>query len=239
MINQNKQRVVALLPMKAHSSRVPGKNFRDLCGKPLYRWILDTLLDIEEIDNIIINTDARDILEKSKLPSNSKILIRDRPKAICGDEVSMNKVIQDDITNIDSQVYLMTHTTNPFLSVNTIKKALSLFDINTRSNKIDSIFSVNKLQTRFYNNKCVPINHDLKNLIPTQDLEPYFEENSNLYIFSKMSFNASSARIGKDPMMIESSKIESLDIDTPEDWELAELIAWSLINRQKKTNGSG
>ena len=239
MINQNKQRVVALLPMKAHSSRVPGKNFRELCGKPLYRWILDTMLDIDEIDHIVINTDARDLLEKSGIPTNSKILIRDRPKAICGDQVSMNRVIQDDIKNIESQVYLMTHTTNPFLTGNTIKKALSLFGVNSRSNKIDSIFSVNKLQTRFYNSQCIPINHDLKNLIPTQELEPYYEENSNLYVFSETSFNASSARIGKNPMMIESCKIESLDIDTPEDWEMAELIARSLINGKKEINGSG
>ena len=153
MTDRNKHYVVALLPMKANSSRVPGKNFRDLCGKPLYRWILDTLLEIDEIDKVVINTDARDLLVKSDIPSSSKILIRDRSKAICGDNISMNRVIQDDINNIQSQVYLMTHTTNPFLTANTIKKALSLFDINSRSNKIDSLFSVNKLQTRFYNGR--------------------------------------------------------------------------------------
>ena len=140
MTDRNKHNVVALLPMKANSSRVPGKNFRDLCGKPLYRWILDTLLEIDEIDKVVINTDARDLLLKSEIPSSSKILIRDRSQAICGDHVSMNRVIQDDINNIQSQVYLMTHSTNPFLTANTIKKALSLFDINSRSNKIDSFF---------------------------------------------------------------------------------------------------
>ena len=132
----------------------------------------------------------------------------------------------------------MTHTTNPFLTADTIKKSLSLFAVNSKNNAIDSIFSVNKIQTRFYNTHCKPINHDPDNLIPTQELEAYYEENSNLYIFSKASFDGASARIGKKPMMIESKKIESLDIDTSEDWELANLIARSLMNRKLAIDNS-
>ena len=57
-------RIVALLPMKANSTRVPGKNFLNFCGKPLFRWVLDSLLEVPEIDTIVINTDAKEILSK-------------------------------------------------------------------------------------------------------------------------------------------------------------------------------
>ena len=93
---ENKLNIVALLPMKAHSSRVPGKNFRELSGKPLFRWILDTLLAVDEISKVVINTDARSILNDNGLEESDRIVIRDRKQELCGDEVSMNLVLEDD-----------------------------------------------------------------------------------------------------------------------------------------------
>ena len=95
-------KVVALLPMKANSERVKGKNFRDFGGKPLFRWMLDTLLSVEEIDVVVINTDARHILADNGLLDTDRIKVRDRRQKICGDMVSMNVIIRDDIENIDS-----------------------------------------------------------------------------------------------------------------------------------------
>lgn len=215
-------KIVALLPMKENSERVKGKNFKIFCGKPLYSWVLDSLLSIEDIDNIIINTDAKNILNDIDLNQNKKIILRKRDKSICGDLVSMNKIIEDDINNIDSDIYLMTHTTNPLLQRSSIRDAINLFKSNIDKN--DSLFSVNKIQTRFYDSFSKPINHDPNNLLRTQDLDPYYEENSNLYIFTKKSFFASNARIGKKPMMYETKFFESIDIDTPDDWELAEIL---------------
>ncbi len=104
----NKQKIVALLPMKANSERVKGKNFREFNGKPLFRWILDTLLSVDDIDCVIINTDAREILAKKGLVETDKIIIRDRKPEICGDMVSMNLIIEDDLQNVDADIYLMT-----------------------------------------------------------------------------------------------------------------------------------
>ncbi len=56
--------LVALLPMKLRSQRVPGKNFREFNGQPLFKYILSTLLEVSRIEKIIINTDARDELNK-------------------------------------------------------------------------------------------------------------------------------------------------------------------------------
>ena len=128
--------------MKAHSERVMGKNFKLLNHKPLYRWILDTLLSILEIDLIVVNTDAGELLKKDTIFNSEKILIRNRRPEICGDYVSMNLIIEDDINSIDAQTYIMTHTTNPFLSSSTIISALNKFKDAEKSKLCDSLFSV-------------------------------------------------------------------------------------------------
>jgi CMP-N-acetylneuraminic acid synthetase len=209
-----KSRIVALLPMKANSERVKGKNFRDFCGKPLFRWILDTLLEVKEIDQVIINTDARQILADNGLTDTDRITIRDRRPEICGDLVSMNLVLADDIANIPADVYLMTHTTNPLMSADTVSKALAAFQEARVAGKADSLFTVDKVQTRFYRADCSPVNHDPDNLIPTQHLEPWFEENSNLYLFTA-TVSQDQRPHRKQPMMYEGPFFESIDIDSP------------------------
>lgn len=226
--------VVALLPMKANSTRVKGKNFRDFRGKPLFRWILDSLLQVEEISKVVINTDARHILAENGLVETDRVMIRDRKPEICGDDVSMNLVLADDIANVASDLYLMTHTTNPLLSAITIQTAIGTFLDAYADGKADSLFTVNKVQARFYRSDASPVNHDPSNLVPTQSLEPWFEENSNLYIFSADSFAKTNARIGLVPMMLESPGFESIDIDTPADWDLA-LVAARFLEEQGRS----
>ena len=227
----DRSKIVALLPMKANSVRVKGKNFRDFCGKPLFRWILDTLLDLEEIDQIIINTDAREILAEYGLVDTDRITIRDRKPEICGDNVSMNLVLADDVTDTPADLYLMTHASNPLMSADTIRNALDSFRLASAEGRVDSLFTVNKIQTRFYREDSSPVNHDPDKLIPTQELEPWYEENSNLYIFTADSFAKTNARIGEKPMMFEGPYFESIDIDTPADWEFAVVAAKHLQNK--------
>jgi CMP-N-acetylneuraminic acid synthetase len=227
-----KKKIVALLPMKANSERVKGKNFRNFNGKPLFRWMLDTLLEIKVVDEVIINTDARSKIEEASIYESSRIIIRDRNPELCGDFISMNRILADDLNNVDADIYLMTHTTNPLLSADVISKALEVFQKAQVANKIDSLFSVNMTQSRFYSADCKPVNHDPENLIRTQDLDPWYEENSNLYLFTKESFMKTKARIGKNPMMFEMPKYESIDIDTQEDWDFAELAGRYMIERK-------
>lgn len=221
--------------MKANSERVEGKNFKNFNGKPLFQWMLNTLLEIKEIDQVIINTDARDILAENDLIETDRIVIRDRKKDICGDTVSMNSVIGDDVKNINADIYLMTHTTNPLLTAKTVRGALKAFQAerNKVGQSVDSLFTVDKIQSRFYKENCTPVNHDPDNLLRTQDLEPWFEENSNLYIFTKEAFNKTNARIGKSPMMFETPRFESIDIDTKDDWDFAIVAARYLYSGSK------
>jgi CMP-N-acetylneuraminic acid synthetase len=226
------KKIVALLPMKANSERVTGKNFKDFHGKPLFRWILDSLIEVEEIGQVIINTDARHILRENGVIDSDRILIRDRKPEICGDLVSMNLVLADDVENVEADIYLMTHTTNPLMSADTIRRALGAFLQAQSEDTADSLFTVDKVQTRFYRADGSAVNHDPDNLVRTQDLEPWFPENSNLYIFTCDSFAKTNARIGKKPMMFESPKFESLDIDTPEDWDFAVISARYLMKQK-------
>ncbi len=193
-----------------------------MARKPLFRWILDELLASDFINEVIINTDARDILTECGIPNN-RVRIRDRAEALCGDEVSMNRIIEDDLANTTADAYLMTHTTNPAITSETLNNAFQAYSEGLKQG-YDSLFSVNRFQTRFYRVDGSPVNHDPDDLLPTQDLEPWFEENSCLYFFSKESFSATNARIGKNPILFETPPLESSDIDEHEDWRLAEIL---------------
>ncbi len=208
--------------MKANSQRVKGKNFRELAGKPLFKWILDSLLAVEEIDCVVINTDARHILAENGLVESDRVIIRDRKPELCGDMVSMNLILADDIQAIDADTYLMTHTTNPLISTETIQSGFKKLAENSDK---DSLFTVNKIQTRFYREDCSAVNHDPDNLLRTQDLEPWYEENSCLFYFTKESFLKTNARIGEKPLMLVTPPLESLDIDEPHDWEMVAALA--------------
>ncbi|MBR9907037.1 MAG: acylneuraminate cytidylyltransferase family protein [Gammaproteobacteria bacterium] len=214
--------------MKLNSSRVPGKNFKDLGGRSLFEWMLTKLLSIDSISKVIINTDAPSKILEYPISSHNKVQIHERDISICGDDVSMNKIISSDIKKFDADIYFMTHTTNPFLSTGTIESAIDSF---ISQEQYDSLFSVNKIQSRFYDKLVSPVNHDPGNLIPTQELDVLYEENSNFYLFTKDSFVASNHRIGVRPMMYVTPKLESLDIDNIDDWELAEALVKSKIFR--------
>ena len=226
------QKVMALLPIKAHSERVKGKNFRMLCGKPLYRWILESLLQAEKIDKVVVDTDSEELIStlNAEYPSVGTIL---RPKEIQGDMVSMNRVIEHDISAYkDYEFFFQTHTTNPLLSSEAIDRAVETFFSCQEMN--DSLFSVNRIQSRTYWANGEPINHVLGELKRTQDLPPIFEENSNFFIFSRNSFMKTGSRLGERPYLFETVPMESLEIDEEQDFQFVELVMESLIRRGKR-----
>ena len=214
--------MIAILPMKANSERVPNKNFRLIAGKPLYVWILENLFRLDFLEKIIINTDANfELFDQFK--NNKKLILRSRLEHLRGDHVSMNLIIEDDLKHFQADDYLMTHTTNPNLSPKTLTKAYSLFKERDK-NRFDTLFSVTRFQGRFYREDYSAVNHDPSELIRTQDLPPLFLENSCLYMFSREDFFKHNARIGSKPIMFETPQLESIDIDTESDWLIAESV---------------
>lgn len=212
----------ALLPMKVHSERVKNKNFRLIAGKPLYKWMLDKLVMIEEIDRIIINTDADPSIFKEYTDAG-KVYVNPRPTSLCGDLVSMNEIIANDLDLNVGDEFFMTHTTNPLLSISTILTAFDTYLTRDKST-YDSMYSVTRFQARFNFESNVPINHSPESLLRTQDLPPLFMENSCFFIFDRNLFKKNKSRVGDNPLMFETPQLESIDIDTEEDWYLAQLL---------------
>ncbi len=216
------QKVTALIPIKEHSERVTNKNFRSFSGKPLYHHILETLDNTYAVDEVVINTDSHVV--KNEAPELSrKVKIHWRPEELCGDHMSVNKIIQYDIDRLESDIFLQTHATNPLLKSETIAHALKLFVESEDGH--DSLFSVNRYQSRFYFKDGKAVNHNPEELIRTQDLDPLYEENSNIYIFTKSSFAKAGRRIGRKPLIFETSRVESIDIDDKFSFYLAEMLA--------------
>lgn len=216
-------KVIALLPMKGHSERIPNKNLKDFCGAPLYHRVLQSLLDSKFIDEVVINTDSENIKNDVVQNFDERVIVHERPNEIIGDFVSMNKVIEYDLDKTEADFYIQTHSTNPLLKPETIDGA---FEKMLRSKDgYDSIFSVTRLQTRLYSSDGSPLNHDPEQLLRTQDLPPIYEENSNFYIFSKASFKESGgSRIGNNPLMHEIRNVEAIDIDELHDFIIAESL---------------
>ena len=218
----------AILPLKEKSQRIPNKNFKIFNGKPLFFWILDRLLSIHEITEIIIDTDNKAKVLSYKITNTERIKVKERSKDLIGDDVSMNKIISHNIQYCKSNFILMTHSTNPLLSSRYIKSLMKDFVKGEKNKKFDSIFTVNEIQSRLYDDLINPINHNPSILSQTQDLQKVYEENSNLYLFTKESFKKSQNRIGLNPAIRVTPKLESIDIDFPEQWQIAEIIAENL-----------
>jgi len=213
--------LVALLFIKGESVRVPDKNFRTLGGRPLFRWIVDTVLRLECVDCLLINTDARARLIEAGLPNDRRIRIQDRAPELCGHEITANELLPSMMAAVPASRYLQLHTTSPFLQAETMERAVAEFDRAVAAETADSLMGVTRYQSRFYTATGEALNHDPNRLIPTQNLAPVYEENSSIYLFSLESFSSTGTRVGRNPVLFECAASESLDIDTEEDWQRA------------------
>ncbi|MCS6906976.1 MAG: acylneuraminate cytidylyltransferase family protein [Anaerolineales bacterium] len=212
---------VALVPMRHHSQRVPGKNYRPLAGKPLFYHILETLQRCPEIAEIAVDTDSPLILQEVKRHFPAVYLI-ERPKELCGDRVPMNEILLYDVAQVKADFYLQTHSTNPLLKAETISRAVHTFLENYPA--YDSLFSVTRLHTRLWDQLGRAINHNPAILLQTQDLPPVYEENSCLYIFSAETLVRRRNRLGERPLMFEIDPSEAWDIDDELDFAIVDFL---------------
>jgi CMP-N-acetylneuraminic acid synthetase len=223
MIDMTK--ITAIIPIKHNSTRVPGKNFRIMNGKPLYFYIINTLLQVEEISEIVIDTNSEIIFRDiPKLFPGERIKLYERPEHLWPGDTPTNDLLINVIKsmNLDSDYYLQTHVTNPLLKVDTIKKAINTF--LDKNDDYESLFSVKTHHTRFYDHHGKDMNHNRFKLIPTQDLDPIYEENSCIYIFTKDLLEKYKARIGEKALLFPMSDLESQDIDWEEDFLITETL---------------
>lgn len=213
---------VAIVPMRHNSERVPGKNYRPLAEIPLYHHVVRTLCSVAEIDTIVIDTDSDFIMDDCAANFPSVKLLA-RPEHLRDGNIAMNDVLLNTLTQVDADIVLQTHSTNPFLKPATVSSALRF--LGTPGSEFDSVFSVTRLQARLWDAEMRPVNHDPSVLLRTQDLAPLFIENSCFFIFTPKLLRERGNRIGARPYMFEMSALEAVDIDTEEDFALASAIA--------------
>lgn len=214
-------KIVALVPMRHHSERVPGKNYRLFAGKPLYHYILNSLLSSPLIAQVLVDTDSQ-VIREDIAKNFSQIVTIDRPSHLTAGTVPMNDVLLHDVRMLEADYYLQTHSTNPLLRTETISRAIRMFLDNLGT--YDSLFSVTRLMVRLWDQTGRPINHDPSILLRTQDLPPVYEENSCIYIFSGASLEVRNNRIGAKPLMFEIEPVEAWDIDEETDFRIAEFL---------------
>lgn len=213
--------IAALVPMRHHSQRVPGKNYRPLAGRPLYQHILTSLLSCPQIDQVVVDTDSPPILAGLQ-EAFPQVRILERPQHLRDDQIPMNEILAYDTAQVQADFYLQTHSTNPLLRPATISRAIQSLLENYPA--FDSLFSVTRLQRRLWDQLGRAINHNPAILLQTQDLPPVFEENSCLYIFTRDNLLARRNRLGSRPLMFEIGTWEAWDIDEELDFQIADFL---------------
>ena len=213
------------IPLKGASQRVPGKNMRPFGGRPLFHTILATLEEAERVDDIYIDTDSEVIAESAAAFESATVVMR-KPE-LEGHDISVNWLIKDFLEDHPSIQHLaQTHCTNPLLSAKTIDAAVNAY---LEKPETTSLFTVTRIQARLYDAEGKAVNHNPDELLPTQDLDPIYLENSNLYIFDRSAFFEEDARITSKPMMWEMDPFEAVDIDEEHDFRMAEALHRSMV----------
>jgi CMP-N-acetylneuraminic acid synthetase len=214
-----KNRVVAFVPIKLNSQRLPNKNILPIADHPLCWHILDTLSRTKEIDEVYVY--CSDERVKEYIPDKVKFLKRD--KKLDGDLVKGFDIYDAFIKEVNADIYILAHTTSPFIKQGTVESALD----KMIDSDYDSAFSAQRVQTfAWYKGK--PINYDLNDVPRTQDMEPIYVETSGFFMFRKEIFTENRRRIGFKPYIQEVDSVEAVDIDTKEDYEFALLISQNM-----------
>ena len=214
-------KIAALVPMRHHSQRVPGKNYRLLAGKPLFHHIIEALLACQLVEEVVVDTDSQPVMESLR-ESFPQVRILERPEHLRADSIPMNEILAYDTSQVEADFYLQTHSTNPLLRPASIQMALQTF--LSSYPMYDSLFSVTRLQTRLWDQLGRAINHNPAILLQTQDLPPVYEENSCMYLFTRQTLLSRRNRLGERPMMFEIDAAEAWDIDEELDFLLVEFL---------------
>lgn len=214
--------LTAIVPIKHNSERVPGKNLRPFAGRPLFEHIMDALTSASLVDSIVVDTDS-DAISEILADHRPDIAILPRPPHLAQHETPMNNVLRNTLGQLSGDFFLQVHTTSPLLTAATIDRAVESFWAHWPDN--DSLFSVSKKQERLWSGEGTPLNHDPRVLLPTQDLDPFFVENSCLYVFNRDIFLTHGSRIGSTPYLFNTPDLESIDIDVESDFIIGEALA--------------
>lgn len=208
---------VFFVPIKLQSQRLPNKMLLKLGDKLLCQYIFDVLIEVKKKFDIDIYCFCSN--EKIKNYLSKEVLFLKRDKKLDRNETKGLEIYKSFCNLVKADIYGLVHATSPFIKAESIIKGLE----KVINNSNDSSFSVSKIQTFcWYDNKT--LNYSLDNVVRTQDIKPVYWETSAFYIFKSYILNKLNRRIGKNPYLVETDRVESIDIDEKEDFILAEKI---------------
>ncbi len=221
-------KTVAFVPIKLNNQRTPGKNIKRFDdGTPLITLFLKTLVQVKGIDDIYVF--CSDECIKDYLVMGVKCL--KRPEYLDTQEATPQDIIYEFTKRIDADVYAVCHCTSPFVTREHFEECIE----SAKSDEFDSSFTAERLQHLMWiENK--PMNFDPSNIPRTQDLPVYYSEVSAAYVFKKEVFTRYHRRIGLHPHITAVSGIECIDIDYPEDFEMANAVYMNIV---KNSAGGG
>lgn len=203
------------MPIKLKNERCPGKNTRLLGEKPLLQYELDSLKATGLCSSI--NVYCSDEAVVPFLPEGVNFV--KRSKELDLPTSNFSQIFTSFMNEVDSDIYVYAHATAPFITIDTMASCINA----VKSGEYDSAFCAIKLQDYLWKDG-EPLNFDATNLPRTQDLDPIFQETSGVYVFKKEVFVNYHRRIGIKPYIKEVSYKEAVDIDNPEDFDLAQIM---------------
>ena len=210
--------VAAFVTIRMNSTRLPGKNILPLNGHPLAWRICQTLLNCHRVDEIYIFCSDEKIM--NYVPPSPRLIFRQRSKNLDGDEVTMHEVYDSFFSEVNADIYVAALATAPFISADAIDQGIKAI----AEEGYDSSLSVRRMQTfAWYNNR--PLNFSISRVPRTQELVPLYIETCGFYAFRREVWLKHHRRTGTNPCFVEVSLREAVDIDTPEDYQFAQMIA--------------
>lgn len=219
-------KIVSFIPIKLKNQRFQGKNTMLLNGRPTCDYIFATVSSIETIDEKYVYC-SDEAIQPYIIPYEDEGLrFLKRDPYLDGFQVKGLEIIRRFVEDVDADIYVLTHVTQPFTKSRSIKNALA----KVVSGEYDSAFSAVSLQDYIWMNGK-PLNYDMKNVVRTQDLDPIYMETGAFFIFRKEVFTELGQRIGNRPFIYVIDQFEAVDIDTAEDFRFAEVVAAYLCKR--------
>lgn len=209
-------KIVSFIPIKLNNQRLPGKNTMMLNGRPMCDYIFKTICEVKGIDKRYVYCSDEAI--KPYLPEGLNFLKRD--PYLDGFQVKGLEIVDRFVKDVDADIYVLTHVTQPFTKASSIEYALQ----KVVSGEYDSAFSAVVLQDYMWKDGK-PFNYDMKNIVRTQDLDPIYMETGAFFIFRKEVYTELGQRIGNKPYIQEIDQFEAVDVDTAEDFEFAKAVA--------------
>jgi regulator of RNase E activity RraA/CMP-N-acetylneuraminic acid synthetase len=220
------QRVAAFLPAKGDSSRVPNKNVMLLDGEPMFLRSLRKLLACPSIDEVFLDTESREIAD---LASDLKCKRLQRDPALASNKTDGHQLFLNEVRNTDADICVQLLCTSPFIRTETIEKAVDVLKTDSR---YDSVVTVRKeKQYRWQDGHPT---YDIQHIPNSVDLEDSVIESMGLYAVRREAALTVQRRIGDRPFLLEIDPIESMDVNWPKDFELANLIAIGLREQERR-----